>query len=45
MTVLGEQVADRDEWERASGAVALIADRGFARDRDLGTALAEGRDG
>lgn len=36
-------VADDTEWARAAEAVQLIADRGFARNRDLRAALAEWR--
>jgi hypothetical protein len=35
--------ADADEWARAERAVKLIEDRGFARGRDLGAAVAEWR--
>jgi hypothetical protein len=35
------RVADETEWNRATASVALIIARGFARKRDLATALAE----
>lgn len=35
------RVADREEWDRAEAAIALIGARGFARGRDLATALAD----
>jgi hypothetical protein len=38
------KVADDAEWARAETAVRLIAERGFARDRDLKAALAEWRE-
>lgn len=38
------QVADDAEWARAEAAVRLIAERGFARGRDLAGALAEWRE-
>jgi len=34
-------IADKTEWDRASSAVALIEQRGFARGRELKVALAE----
>lgn len=37
------RVADDVEWARAAEAVRLIEQRGFARSRDLGAALAEWR--
>jgi predicted nucleotidyltransferase len=38
------KVADEAEWARAEAAVRLIAERGFARGRDLAAALAEWRE-
>lgn len=37
-------VADDAEWARAEASVRLIAERGFGRNRDLETALAEWRE-
>lgn len=37
------KAASADEWARAEEAIALIQERGFARNRDLGAALLEWR--